>query len=64
VNLELYKAGDIMKSPVCYIHSIESIAALDKLLVVITHGGYPVVKYDEETRTDLAYDLISRYGYG
>ena len=60
VNLELYKVGDIMKEPVCTIHSTEAVAALARLLVETDHGSFPVVRYDEETRTELSLGLITR----
>jgi len=42
------------------IHSQENVAKLAKMLVRTEHGGFPVVKYDEETGTEVAYGLITR----
>lgn len=61
VNLELFKAKDIMSRPVYVLHATESVAALAKVLTETDHGGFPIVKYNEETRLELAYGLITRY---
>lgn len=61
VNLELYKARDVMTSPVWTIHSCETVSALAKLLIETDHEGFPVVKFDESTNTELAYGLITRW---
>ena len=63
VNLDLYKARDVMKSPVLTIHSIETVAHLARMLKDTDHGGFPVVKYDEETRSELCSGMITRYSF-
>ena len=60
VNLELYKSCDVMASPVWTIHSQEAISTLARLLIETDHEGFPVVKYDEETNSELHYGLITR----
>ncbi|ELT90363.1 hypothetical protein CAPTEDRAFT_205672 [Capitella teleta] len=60
VNLELYKARDVMTSPVWTIRSCETISALAKLLIETDHEGFPVVKCDESAGTELAYGMITR----
>ncbi|CAD5124729.1 DgyrCDS12999 [Dimorphilus gyrociliatus] len=60
VNLELYKASHIMASSPKTIHSVESLSTLARLLLGTKHGGFPVVKYDEVTKTDICYGLITR----
>ena len=60
VNLDLYKARDVMRSPVLSIQSTESVLKLAKLLKDTNHGAYPVFKYDEETKTEVCYGLITR----
>jgi len=42
------------------IYSQENVAKLAKMLLRTGHSGFPVVKYDEETRTEVAYGLITR----
>jgi len=42
------------------IHSQEIVANLAKMLLATEHSGFPVVKYDEQTKTDVAYGLITR----
>jgi len=42
------------------IHSQENVAKLAKMLLRTGHSGFPVVKYDEETKTEVAYGLITR----
>ena len=59
-NLELYKSRDVMASPVRTIHIQETIATLAKLLIETDHEGFPVVKFDQDTDSDLAYGLITR----
>jgi len=59
--MELFRACDVMSigSPET-IHSQENVAKLAKMLLRTGHSGFPVVKYDEETRTEVAYGLITR----
>ncbi|ELT90364.1 hypothetical protein CAPTEDRAFT_205673 [Capitella teleta] len=60
VNLELYKACDVMASPVWTIHSQETVQTLAKLLIETDHEGFPVVKQDPVTKSELYYGLITR----
>ncbi len=59
--MELYRAADVMSSPVCTIQQVESIGYLARMLLETEHGGFPVVKYDHETRKELCYGLITRW---
>lgn len=59
--MELFRASDVMSTGTPEtIHSQENVAKLAKMLLRTEHGGFPVVKYDEETRTEVAYGLITR----
>ncbi len=60
VNLEQYTAGDVMTRGVKTIRAVESVGYLARLLQETEHGGFPVVTYDEQTRTELMYGLITR----
>jgi CBS domain-containing protein len=60
LNLELFKARDVMHRPVITITPHESLAHLAKLILETVHGGFPVVKFYEKTRHDVAYGLITR----
>jgi chloride channel 7 len=60
LNLELFKARDVMHSPVITITPKESAAHLSHLLLETTHGGFPVVKYHEEVKQEVAYGLLTR----
>ena len=61
INMELFRASDVMSTGTPEtIHSQENVAKLAKMLLRTEHGGFPVVKYDEETRTEVAYGLITR----
>lgn len=62
LNLEFFKARDVMRHPVNTITPRENVAHLANLLVETTHGGFPVVKWHEETRQEVAYGLLTRYG--
>jgi len=42
------------------IHSQENVAKLAKMLLKTQYSGFPVVKYDEETKTEVLYGLITR----
>ena len=61
IQMELFRASDVMSTgtPVT-IRSQENVAKLAKMLLRTEHSGFPVVKYDEETRTEVAYGLITR----
>lgn len=60
LNLELFKARDVMQSPVITISLQETIAHLAHVLLETTHGGFPVVKYCPDTRCEVAYGLLTR----
>ena len=60
LNLELFKARDVMCHPVITITSRESVAHLAHLLLETTHGGFPVVKYFEDSGCEVAYGLLTR----
>jgi len=42
------------------IHSQENVAKLAKMLLRTEHCGFPVVKYDEATKTEVSCGLITR----
>ena len=50
-----------MHSPVITLTSRESAAHLSHLLLETSHGGFPVVKWHEESRQEVAYGLITRW---
>jgi len=58
--MELCRASDVMSASAETIHSQENVAKLAKMLLRTEHSGYPVVKYDEETKTEVSYGLITR----
>ena len=61
LNLELYKARNVMRSPVVTVTPRESVAHLAHLLLETTHGGFPVVKQLEDLRGhEVAYGLLTR----
>lgn len=60
MNLELFKARDVMHRPVITITPRESLSHLARLLLETSHGGFPVVKYYEKTRHEVAYGLLTR----
>jgi len=60
INMELCRASDVMSTSTETIHSQENVAKLAKMLLRTEHSGFPVVKYDEETKTEVAYGLITR----
>jgi len=43
-NLELFRAEDVMKSPVRYVGVKENVYTLANLLLDTNHGGFPVVQ--------------------
>jgi len=63
LNLELFKARDVMHRPVITITPRESLSHLARLLLETSHGGFPVVKYYEKTRHEVAYGLVTRYTF-
>jgi len=60
LNLELFKARDVMHRPVITITPRESMSHLARLLLETSHGGFPVVTYYEKTRHEVAYGLMTR----
>jgi len=60
INMELCRASDVMSASAETIHSQENVAKLAKMLLRTEHSGFPVVKYDEETNTEVSYGLITR----
>jgi len=58
--MELCRASDVMSASPEMIHSQENVAKLAKKLLKTEYSGFPVVKYDEETGTEVAYGLITR----
>jgi chloride channel 7 len=58
LNLELFKARDVMHSPVLTVTPRESVAHLARLLLETTYGGFPVVKQCD--RIEVAYGLLNR----
>jgi len=58
--MELCRASDVMSTTTETIHSQENVAKLAKMLLKTVYGGFPVVKYDEETKSQVAYGLITR----
>jgi len=61
INMELCRASDIMSTTAETIHSQENIAKLARMLLTTKYSGFPVVKYDEETKSQVAYGLITRF---
>jgi len=49
-----------MSSSPSTIYAQENIAKLAKMLLKTPFTGFPVVKYDEETKTEVSYGLITR----
>jgi len=61
LNMEMSRASDVMSCPVETIHCKEIVANLACLLLNTSHSAFPVVKFDTETKKELAYGLITRY---
>ena len=61
LNLELFKAKDVMRFPVITLHIIEPAAHLAHILVDTTHAGFPIVRRDEYTGLQVQHGLLSRY---
>ena len=59
--MELWRANDVMVSPVKTIESQVSINKLAKLLLDTNHNSFPVVKYEEDTKSEVVYGLVSRF---
>ena len=49
-----------MHAPVITLTSRESVAHLAHLLLETTHGGFPVVRWHEDIRFEVAYGLLTR----
>lgn len=60
LNLEMFKARDVMHSPVITVTLRESLAHLAHLLLETTHGGFPVVKQCDKINSEVAYGLLNR----
>jgi len=58
--MELFRASDVMSTTTETIHSQENVAKLAKMLLRTEHSGFPVIKYDDETKSEVAYGLITR----
>jgi len=58
--MELCRASDVMSASAETIRSQENVAKLATMLLRTEHSGFPVVKYDGDTKTDVAYGLITR----
>lgn len=43
LNMELYQAGQVMRSPVACVYRVDSVARVARLLLEKGHGGFPVV---------------------
>ena len=56
----MFKARDVMHSPVVTITPRESAAHMAHLLLETMHGGFPVIKYQEDIRQEVAYGMITR----
>ena len=60
IDLELFKAADVMRSPVITITSQESLYLLAQILLDTTHNGFPVVDINHDTGDEVVYGLITR----
>ena len=60
LNLDLYKAGDIMSSPVITVQMRESVSVLSTLILNTTHGGFPVISKTPDGRESF-FGIITRY---
>lgn len=49
-----------MHCPVITITQRESVQHLAHLMLETTHGGFPVVKWHEDVRSEVAYGLLTR----
>ncbi|XP_022340708.1 chloride channel protein C-like isoform X1 [Crassostrea virginica] len=59
LNLDLYKAGDIMSSPVITVQMRESVSVLSTLILNTTHGGFPVISKTPDGRESF-FGIITR----
>jgi len=60
IDLELFTAGDIMRSPVVTIMSRQSLYFLAKILLDTSYNGFPVVEVNRETKDEVVHGLITR----
>ena len=56
----MFKARDVMHSPVITVTPRESVAHLAHILLETSHGGFPVVKYHEDSKQEVVYGLLTR----
>ena len=61
IDLELFKAGDVMRSPVVSVTSRQSLHFLATILLETTYNGFPVVEVNNETGEDVFSGLITRF---
>lgn len=59
LNLDLYKAGDIMSSPVITVQTRESVSVLSTLILNTTHGGFPVISKNKDG-SESFFGIITR----
>lgn len=60
IDLELFKAADVMRSPVLTLMSRQSLHLLAQILLDTPHSGFPVIETNQETGDEVAYGLITR----
>ena len=60
VNLDLIKVKDVMAKPVYTLHITESLSRLANILITTEHEGFPVIKYSEESKQEVAYGFVTR----
>ena len=58
--MELWRARDIMASPIHTISLAVSVHKVSKLLLETKHNGFPVVKYDDDAKFEVVYGMITR----
>lgn len=68
LNLELYQASHVMRSPVTAIYRVDKIARIAKILLETKHGGFPVLKSEDDqgfvgiiTRSEVMLFLLIYY---
>ena len=60
VNLELFTASDVMTTKPLVVHFRESVSHIAHLLLDTTHGGFPVVRENDEGKP-IFYGFINRW---
>ena len=60
LNLEMFKAADIMARNVSVLHQRENVGRLARLLIDTDHGAFPVVRWDSKKECDVLYGSITR----